>query len=76
MIDMGSSYLVAKSDPITFTAERLGWYAVNVNANDVATLGAQPKWFLARCCCPSAVPQRCSLALSSGTFTKPAGLLA
>jgi hydrogenase expression/formation protein HypE len=47
VIDMGSSYLVAKTDPITFTAERLGWYAVNVNANDVATLGAQPKWFLA-----------------------------
>src|SRR2546425_12807236 len=43
----GSRSLVAKTDPITFTAERLGWYAVNINANDVATLGARPRWFLA-----------------------------
>jgi len=47
VIDMGATYLVAKTDPITFTAERIGWYAVNINANDVATLGARPLWFLA-----------------------------
>jgi hydrogenase expression/formation protein HypE len=47
VIDMGTKYLVAKTDPITFTAERIGWYAVNINANDIATLGAQPRWFLA-----------------------------
>lgn len=47
VIDFGDRYLVAKTDPITFTPEKLGWYAVNVNANDVACMGAQPKWFLA-----------------------------
>ena len=47
VIDFGAKYLVAKTDPITFTEERLGWYAVNINANDVATLGARPRWFLA-----------------------------
>jgi len=47
VIDLGAKYLVAKTDPITFTSERLGWYAVNINANDVATLGARPLWFLA-----------------------------
>lgn len=47
VIDFGDTYLVAKTDPITFTAEDLGWYAVHVNANDIATTGAQPKWFLA-----------------------------
>ena len=47
VIDMGNHYLVAKSDPITFTAEHLGWYAVNINANDVAAMGARPRWFLA-----------------------------
>jgi len=47
VIDFGAKYLVAKTDPITFTSERLGWYAVNINANDVATLGARPLWFLA-----------------------------
>jgi hydrogenase expression/formation protein HypE len=47
VIDFGDRYLVAKTDPITFTPEKLGWYAVNVNANDVACMGAHPKWFLA-----------------------------
>ncbi|HTS67754.1 MAG TPA: AIR synthase family protein [Terriglobia bacterium] len=47
VIDMGAKYLVAKTDPITFTEERIGWYAVNINANDIATLGATPRWFLA-----------------------------
>jgi hydrogenase expression/formation protein HypE len=46
VIDFGDRYLVAKSDPITFTAEDIGWYAVQVNANDIATTGAIPRWFL------------------------------
>ncbi len=46
-IDMGNCVLVAKTDPITFATDRIGWYAVNVNANDVATMGARPRWFLA-----------------------------
>jgi hydrogenase expression/formation protein HypE len=47
VIGLGRKYLVAKSDPITFTAEKIGWYAVNINANDVVTLGARPRWYLA-----------------------------
>jgi len=47
VLDFGDRLLVAKSDPITFTAEEIGWYAVHVNANDVATCGAAPRWFLA-----------------------------
>jgi hydrogenase expression/formation protein HypE len=40
-------FLIAKTDPITFTSDRIGWYAVNINANDLATMGARPRWFLA-----------------------------
>lgn len=47
VIEMGDRYLVAKSDPITFAEERIGWYGVNINANDIATMGADPRWFLA-----------------------------
>ncbi|UCE62951.1 MAG: AIR synthase, partial [Nitrospirota bacterium] len=39
-IDMGPQYLIAKTDPITFTAEESGSYALTVNANDLATMGA------------------------------------
>ncbi len=47
IIDFGDRYLVAKTDPITFATDRIGWYAVHVNANDVATRGAAPRWMLA-----------------------------
>jgi hydrogenase maturation factor len=46
VIAFGERYLVAKSDPITFATDEIGWYAVNVNANDVACLGARPQWFI------------------------------
>jgi len=39
--------LVASTDPVTFTAGRIGWYGVHVNANDVAAMGARPLYFLA-----------------------------
>jgi hydrogenase maturation factor len=48
VIDTGSPrYLIAKTDPITFTADQIGWYAVHINANDIATKGARPLWYLA-----------------------------
>jgi hydrogenase expression/formation protein HypE len=46
-VDLGDRVLVATSDPITFAADRIGWYAVHVNANDIAVMGATPRWFLA-----------------------------
>jgi hydrogenase expression/formation protein HypE len=47
VLDMGDRYLIATTDPITFTGERIGWYAVHVNANDVAVMGGTPRWMLA-----------------------------
>ncbi|MHA1104582.1 MAG: AIR synthase family protein [Promethearchaeota archaeon] len=46
VIDMGNNnYLVAKTDPITFATDEIGFYAVHVNVNDVVCTGATPKWF-------------------------------
>jgi hydrogenase maturation factor len=47
VVEMGNQLLVAKSDPVTFATEDIGWYAVQVNANDVACTGGVPRWFLA-----------------------------
>lgn len=47
VIDIGSRYLIAKTDPITFATDEIGWYAVHVNANDIATMGGMPAWFMA-----------------------------
>ncbi len=47
IIDMGDRCLVAKTDPITFAIDHIGYYAVHVNSNDIVCMGATPKWFLA-----------------------------
>ena len=47
VISFGDRYLVAKTDPITFASDEIGWYAVHVNGNDVACTGATARWFLA-----------------------------
>jgi hydrogenase expression/formation protein HypE len=46
VIDLGDRCLVAKTDPITFVTDKVGWYLVQVNANDLATTGATPRWLL------------------------------
>jgi len=46
VIEFGETLLVFKSDPITFATEEIGWYSVHVNANDIATTGAVPRWML------------------------------
>jgi len=50
--------VVASTDPITFTTDHIGYYAVNVNANDVATMGATPRWFLATALVPPGTGKR------------------
>ena len=46
VIDVGPNWLVAKTDPITFATDEIGWYAVQINANDIAAAGGIPRWFL------------------------------
>lgn len=46
VVDMGDRYWILKVDPITFVTEDIGWYAVNIAANDVATTGAKPVWMM------------------------------
>lgn len=67
IIDMGDHYLIAKSDPITFATDAIGYYAVVVNANDIATRGGQPKWFLATLLLPE---QTTSVALVESIFAQ------
>ena len=46
LIDFGDRYLVAKTDPITFATDLVGWYMVQVNANDIAVMGGTPRWLM------------------------------
>jgi len=45
IVQAGKVVLAISSDPITGAEEWLGWLAVHVSANDVATRGVQPRWF-------------------------------
>ncbi len=53
VLDFGERYLVAKTDPITFATDAIGWYAVHVNANDIAAMGATPHFFLSTILLPA-----------------------
>ncbi len=48
VLDLEDKSLIVSMDPITGAVERIGWLAVNVNANDVATFGVAPA-FLFSC---------------------------
>ncbi len=48
VIDVGGpELLVAKTDPITLAAHDIGPLLLAVNSNDLATMGATPRWLLA-----------------------------
>ena len=47
--------LILKSDPITFVSDAAGFYAVLINANDIATSGAKPRWLLATLLIPPGI---------------------
>jgi hydrogenase expression/formation protein HypE len=57
-IRFGSKTLVVKTDPVTFATDLIGWYVVNVNANDIATMGAVPRWFLSTVLLPESFNQQ------------------
>ncbi len=45
-IELGDRVLVVKTDPITFATEGAAAYLVDVNANDLACMGAPARWLL------------------------------
>ena len=59
LISFGKYVLVLKTDPVTGTSSDIGWFAVHINANDVACRGARPRWFL----CDLLLPEKSNAAL-------------
>lgn len=43
-VRVGGKYMVVSSDPVTGVVQDIGRYAMNVNANDVATSGNRPQF--------------------------------
>jgi len=53
-IDMGERVLVVATDPVTFATNEIGYYSVIVNANDIVTTGAEPRWYTVTILLPEA----------------------
>jgi hydrogenase maturation factor len=64
VVALGRRRLILKCDPVTFTAERVGWYAVQVNANDVAVMGGRPAWFQPTILVPPGTSTRAIMAIA------------
>jgi hydrogenase maturation factor len=47
VIRIGDKVIIVATDPVTGSIVDVGWLAVHVNANDIATFGVLPRWFLA-----------------------------
>jgi len=62
VIDLGDRVLVVATDPITGAVGNVGWLAVHINANDVASTGARPLWFL----CVTLLPEGAGEELLKG----------
>jgi hydrogenase expression/formation protein HypE len=50
--------LILTTDPITGTSSRIGEHSVYVNANDIATAGAKPIWYLCTILLPPGSDER------------------
>src|SRR5438477_9154897 len=46
LVKKHGAILVLTVDPITGTPSHIGQHSVEINANDIATAGARPKWYL------------------------------
>jgi hydrogenase maturation factor len=57
VIDFGDRALIVHSDPITGAVVNLGWLAVNVCTNDIATRGVRPLWILVALILPKGTTQ-------------------
>lgn len=53
-VDLGERVLIVTTDPITFATNEIGYYSVMVNANDIATTGAEPRWYTVAILLPEA----------------------
>ncbi len=49
--------IVFKTDPITGTASHIGSHSIYINANDIATTGAKPVWYLCTILLPPGTKQ-------------------
>ncbi len=56
-IRIGDRTVVVTSDPITFVTDDIAYYSLVVNANDLAVMGAEPKFFVTTLLLPEGIEE-------------------
>jgi hydrogenase maturation factor len=74
VVNVGSKSLILSMDPITGALERIGWLAVNINANDISTFGVEPAFFLSCILLPEKADRRTVEIISSQVNKAAQGL--
>lgn len=62
LLRIGDHVVAVASDPITGAVEDVGWLVVHINANDIASCGIRPRWFL----CVALLPEGADTAMLRG----------
>jgi hydrogenase maturation factor len=65
VIDAGSKSLIVSMDPVTGALKIIGYLAVNVNANDIATFGCKPSFLLSCILLPEEADEKTVKIISS-----------
>jgi len=65
ILEAGDKSIIVSMDPITGAVERIGWLAVNVNANDIATFGVEPAFLFSCLMLPEGADKHMVEAISS-----------
>lgn len=76
VLEIGNKSVIVSMDPITGAVERIGWEAINVNANDVATFGVEPAFFFSCIMLPENADSKIVEVISTqmGTAAKELGI--
>ncbi len=65
VLDLGNKSVIVSMDPITGAVERIGWLAVNVNANDISTFGVEPAFLFSCLMLPEGADRKIVEAIST-----------
>jgi len=69
VLDVGNKNAIVSMDPITGAVERIGWEAININANDVATFGVEPAFFFSSLLLPEGADSKIVETISTQMHT-------
>jgi len=58
ILNIGSKNVIISTDPITGAIKNIGWLSVHINANDVASYGVKPSWYLCSILLPESLNRK------------------